>query len=500
MQGVIFDTIIPLLLFVLAIYFGVKSILLKPASKLVYVIIVVMMALIVVGVFGVLISPSVFYSPINALFALVATGYLYLTFDKKDEKVKDQHDELLTTNMEDMRNKIVLFSIFNSLQDLVLVINPNEMVTFMNQKAVNLLGDQVGMSCNLVLGCGSDKCLSCPIRHERNDEHENNRLELTIKGRKYDAVFSQIYNDPDGLMIMIARDITSRKMVERQLLINEKMLSLGQLVAGVAHEINNPVTFIFTNLEVLEMMLNGVSEPVVELEEYLNLVKDGKHTDATDVRKKLLELDREYNIKANLEQFPDVIGDLKEGAERVKKIVKDLKDFSHFGSVKAEKADINEIIKLTLRVANNEIKNRVEVVTELDNNLPEIMAFPQQLKQAFLNLFVNAAHAVENPDNGKLEITTKFENERVYISISDNGKGIEDKHLRRIFEPFFTTKGVGKGTGLGLAVVYGIIERHGGEIEVQSKTGKGTTFMITLKEDIPEQKPNNDKPVSIYSS
>lgn len=500
MQGVILDTIVPLLLLSVALYLGVRSAATKPGSKLVFGIVITMLAIVGIAVLEIIFSPSKLYGITIALMSLLATYYVYLTLAKNTKEQTVEEDRPLTNDMESMRNKIALFSIFNNLQDIVLVINANEMVVFMNQQAVNLLGDQVGLSCNVIMGCGTEKCKICPVRQDRSEDVENEALELTIKGRKFDVKFSKIYNDPDGLLIMIARDITSRKMVERQLLVNEKMLSLGQLVAGVAHEINNPITFIMTNLEILEMMIKSIQRPMFELEEFVDAYEQNENgKDEINWIDKFKEIEQEYNVKDNLSQFPLILGDLKEGTDRVKKIVKDLKDFSHLGSLKAEKTDINNVIDLTLRVANNEIKNRVKVITELSGDIPEILAFPQQLKQVFLNLFVNAAHAIDNPDTGELRIKTEFVNDKVQIEVSDNGKGIESKYLRRIFEPFFTTKDVGEGTGLGLAVVYGIIERHGGEIEVKSKVKEGTTFYITLLKEIPEQVEEKDKSVSIYS-
>ena len=140
-------------------------------------------------------------------------------------------------------------------------------------------------------------------------------------------------------------------------------------------------------------------------------------------------------------------------------------------------ADLHAGLESTLNVVRNEIRYKAEVVKEY-GTLPQIECVPSQLNQVFMNLLVNAAQAI--PEHGTVTIRTGQADERVWIAISDNGSGIAPENVAKLFDPFFTTKPVGKGTGLGLSVSYGIVDKHGGHIDVQSQLGQGTTFTVWL--------------------
>jgi len=172
-----------------------------------------------------------------------------------------------------------------------------------------------------------------------------------------------------------------------------------------------------------------------------------------------------------------VISESQEGTQRVKTIVQDLKQFSHVDKGKLELADINKGIESTLHIVWNELKYKADVIKEY-GDIPQIECLPQQLNQVFMNLLVNAAQAIAT--HGEIRIKTRREGNKVIVEISDTGAGIPKENLDRIFEPFFTTKEAKKGTGLGLSVAYGIIQKHNGEIEVESEVNKGTTFRVIL--------------------
>ncbi|HEC18515.1 MAG TPA: PAS domain S-box protein [Gammaproteobacteria bacterium] len=285
-------------------------------------------------------------------------------------------------------------------------------------------------------------------------------------------------------------DISERKQAleklqaaQDQLLQSEKMASIGQLAAGVAHEINNPVGYIYSNLNTLQShtgklieMLNlyEVSEPSPPL--------DSTTRDSITAKKE--ELDLDY-LK---EDVLDLVRESQEGIDRVKQIVQDLKDFSHVDQAEWQWADLHRGLDSTLNIVNNELKYKAEVVKEY-GELPLVECLASQLNQVFMNLLVNAAHAIEQ--RGTITVRTGTEGEWVWVEISDTGKGIEAEHLKRIFDPFFTTKPVGTGTGLGLSLSYGIIGKHGGRIEVRSKPGQGTIFRVWLPEK-QAQKTAND--------
>jgi two-component system NtrC family sensor kinase len=192
--------------------------------------------------------------------------------------------------------------------------------------------------------------------------------------------------------------------------------------------------------------------------------------------------EEEIDIDHLREDIGNLIGESMEGTERIKKIVEDLKHFTHPGQDKVQDTDINRELESTLYVVNNELKYKASVIRDF-NAVPTIQANPQQLNQVFVNIFVNAAQAIEN--KGEIRISTQQVNGSVEIRISDDGCGISPENISRIFDPFFTTKEIGKGTGLGMNIAYNIIKKHNGTIEVQSEIGNGTTFLIKLPTQTP---------------
>jgi len=266
----------------------------------------------------------------------------------------------------------------------------------------------------------------------------------------------------------INRELKETQMIAVQ---REKLASIGQLAAGVAHEINNPMGFISGNLRALNKYINKFTE-FIEIQEKLL-----KSTGNPEVLEVLKEKRKKLKLDYIIEDVTDLIAESLEGADRVAKIVRDLKGFSRVDEAEYKPADINECIESTLNIVWNEIKYKATVKKDY-GNLPYIKCYPQQLNQVFMNLLVNAPQAIEK--EGEIRIRTWQEGEAIFISISDTGCGIPEENLKKLFEPFFTTKEVGKGTGLGLSITYDIVKKHGGEIIVDSTVGKGTTFTIKL--------------------
>ncbi len=254
-----------------------------------------------------------------------------------------------------------------------------------------------------------------------------------------------------------------------QLLQSEKMASIGQLAAGVAHEINNPIGYVSSNLSTLGGYVASLLDLLAAYEE-LELPEgpDKERIEAARARADLAYL--KGDIVALLDETRD-------GIIRVRNIVQDLKDFSHVDLGDWVLADIHKGLNSTLNVVNNEIKYKARVIKEY-GDVPMLRCLPAQLNQVFMNLLVNAAQAIE--EHGSITIRTSVAGELAIVEIADTGRGIPEHLLSRIFDPFFTTKPVGKGTGLGLSIAYGIIQKHGGRIEVASEPGKGTTFRILL--------------------
>jgi PAS domain S-box-containing protein len=271
--------------------------------------------------------------------------------------------------------------------------------------------------------------------------------------------------------------------MQSQLLQSEKLASLGQLAAGVAHELNNPISFVNSNLGTLAEYVKEIKKLLEKYEkvEWIikveNPVKGGEDKSKEKLSQEIDELKEQINLDFVLGDFDKIISESQEGTQRVKSIVQNLRDFSHVDKGEFRFADINKGIESTLNIVWNELKYKAEVIKEY-GDIPQIECLPQQLNQIFMNLLLNAAQAITT--HGEIRIRTYQATNNVVVEISDTGIGIPKDNLPRIFEPFFTTKEVGKGTGLGLSVAYGIVQKHNGKIEVESEVNKGTTFRVIL--------------------
>lgn len=266
---------------------------------------------------------------------------------------------------------------------------------------------------------------------------------------------------------------------QTKLIQSEKMASLGVLTAGIAHEINNPINFVYNGVDTLRLLLQDLFE-VVNAYETLHPLKEN-YEQLLEQLQKVEALREEMEFDEVKEDIRALVGDIAKGASRTMEIVKGLRTFSRLDEEERKVADVHEGIDSTLILLQNKYKNRIEIKKYYDPDLKPFAHYPGQLNQVFMNLLTNAIQAIpEDRTDGKIEIFTEDLQENVVIRIKDNGTGIPQEKLQRIFEPFFTTKPVGVGTGLGLAIVHSIIDKHGGQIEVHSEEGKGTEFVITL--------------------
>lgn len=260
---------------------------------------------------------------------------------------------------------------------------------------------------------------------------------------------------------------------------SEKMASLGQMVAGIAHEINTPLGYVQNNVAIGQELFQQIQALIAG---YEGLVDDLLDEQATDDRiaaqmQLIGELRNDMNAREMLGEMHGLMGDSLYGIAQISELVLNLKNFSRMDAAATEAVSLNDCIESALNIGRNVLKDKVEVLKEL-GDLPRITCAPSQLNQVFLNLFTNAAQAMEG--FGKLHIKTWSEHNAVRISVADSGKGIPQEILTRIFDPFFTTKAVGEGTGLGLAITHQIIQKHGGDITVDSRVGEGTCFHIRL--------------------
>lgn len=261
------------------------------------------------------------------------------------------------------------------------------------------------------------------------------------------------------------KDKTIRR-VEGMLFHSDRMASLGVVSAGIAHEINNPISYISSNITTLGEYFNRYSRII---EKVIPSIESINSKDISEDVKGLADV---------LRDCPLLIEETQEGVARIKRIIRDLKCFSHENSEEFTSIDIHRCIETALNIAQSELKYKVTLHKNYAGDMPRIIGSDTQLSQVFINLFINAAHAIEK--QGAINVVTNTLDNHLSISIADNGKGIDADILGDIFEPFFTTKPTGQGTGLGLSISHDIIKRHGGEISVNSIKGKGSEFMIKL--------------------
>jgi PAS domain S-box-containing protein len=259
------------------------------------------------------------------------------------------------------------------------------------------------------------------------------------------------------------------KRAEAQLVQSEKMSSLGQMVAGIAHELNNPINFISGNIDVMEEYIADLKKGMAEIECLGE--KDG------ELKKVLEKLENELELEYKLNDLNSITTSVRKGSERATEIIVGLRTFSRLDEAQFKETDIHQDIDTTLMLLRNQFKDRIRIHKEY-GEVPPFNCYASQLNQVYMNLLQNAIHAI--PNEGDVWVRTRFADGNLTIEIQDSGSGIPKDVLGKIFDPFFTTKPVGKGTGLGLAVTYGIIERHAGKIEVESEIGKGTTFRVVI--------------------
>jgi signal transduction histidine kinase len=286
----------------------------------------------------------------------------------------------------------------------------------------------------------------------------------------------------DEAVRMLTKKLES---IQVQMLHCEKMAAVGQLAAGVAHEINNPTGFVASNLNTLMYYHRVFRTLLLQYQRLLSDLKEGirASADCRLLSRRITRIDR-INARFNVDHFCDdaiaTIRESLEGTARIKRIVSDLKRFTHPGEDHLEQTDVHVLLDSTLSLLWNEIKYKARVEKDF-GRLPQIRCYPSQLNQVFLNLLVNASHAIAG--QGIIRIKTRPMDQSVIVGISDTGCGISEDNLSKIFDPFFTTKEVGRGTGLGLHLCRKMVDNHKGRISVESQLGQGSTFRVMLPVD-----------------
>jgi len=387
----------------------------------------------------------------------------------------------------------------DQVMDCVYMFDPSTLkFIFVNQGGLDLLGygreelySMSPLDINMELTEDSFRTLIRPLQENSEDSLTFVSHHRDSKGNDIPVEMLLKYAVPPGnepRFVAIVRDISERiqqgkekEKIQAELLHKQKLESVGQLAAGIAHEINTPIQFVGTNIEFFSESHEDVEQFVTELRKTLPEWPD-------DIQKQveaaLENLDWEYLV----EEIPTAIRQSKEGIDRVSALVGAMKRFSHPGSKEMTKADLNEIIETALTVSSNEWKYHAEIVRMYDEDLPKIPLLADQMGQVFLNLIVNASQAIheKNSKNGTEEkgtitISTRVVDQDAELVFHDTGAGISQSIITKVFDPFFTTKDVGKGTGQGLAICHDVItQKHHGTLQVSSVEGEGTTFVMRL--------------------
>ncbi len=317
------------------------------------------------------------------------------------------------------------------------------------------------------------QALHASLENEKLIREQNIVLEKSVQERTL-----ELQNANSTLSVTLH----NLKETQTQLVDAEKMATLGQLTAGIAHEINNPINFVTSNIRPLELDINDLRE-IIQKYEQIDFEKD--------VREQLEEIEaykKQIDLQFVNNEISSLLSGISEGAKRTAEIIRSLRNFSRVDETDMKPIDLNEGLQSTLVLVRNNIPDNLTVVKEF-GNLPKVECLPGKINQVFMNLVTNAIHAISSKEiqheEEFLTIKTWYENQQVKISIKDTGTGMTDEVKTKIFEPFFTTKEVGEGTGLGLSIVFSIIEKHRGHIDVISKINEGTEFIITLNVNTP---------------
>lgn len=467
---------------------------------------------------------------VDSLQAIINNVVDFSRIEATKLKLEEQHKQLQRQLFES-RNKIRI--VFDALNEEIVVINENFQIESLNHAFLKITNstynDVIGRYLfeseniypphsipafkNLLInvfktgvtqygfhestddhGEKRDKQITClPLRDSAErvfkiaivskdiTDEKRNSEKIKDLNKKLIKSFAQVKNQNKKLTQTL-------KMLEEsqiKMLESEKMASIGQLAAGIAHEINNPAGFVGSNLNTLMEYQDVINKTLKVYHELMVVIKDEAINSNLPANiliktKQVMNIEKNVDIEFVQKDISTLVKDCCEGIERIQKIVFDLRVFAHPGKDELIIADINKRLESSLNVVYNELKYKAKVNMNF-GKLPQIKCFPQELDQVFINILMNAGQAIET--NGEVHIGTKYINGNIEVAIRDNGSGIPEENLSRIFDPFFTTKEVGLGTGLGMHIAYNIIKKHKGTIDVQSVVGKGTTFTIRLPMD-----------------
>lgn len=425
--------------------------------------------------------------------------YIYIKNDRDDEVIfgKEDYDEYIN-NSQNTRKELSI-----SIGDYTLYysIDSNDKLSIYHETLFELISYVLFWI--IIIGILASMCfasiISKPLKEVSSAAKKiaDGEFDIQVEKSNFSEINDLIYSCNEMAFQLkelysslelkvqertIALETANHKLQETQAMMvhSEKMRSLGELVAGIAHEINNPINFIHGNIMILQNYVKDILSLV-------DLYEENNQTIPLDVKEKIEQLKKDIDLDFLRDDVKDLIKSCIEGTERTKNIILDLKNFSRMEEMVLTQFDIPKEIDTTLNILNNKYKNRITVIKNYSPDTPKIEAYGGQLNQVFMNILDNAQDAMG--EKGTLTINTYKDNQNAKIEFIDTGSGIPKENLKKIFDPFFTTKAVGKGTGLGMSISYRVINDHHGRIEVESEVGKGTKFTVTLpivhkKEDL----------------
>jgi signal transduction histidine kinase/PAS domain-containing protein len=387
--------------------------------------------------------------------------------EARENELKQQHEKLATANAYLSRvnrdweeTKLRLETMFLAIPDRVALIDRKRNVVMSNRAKI-----EQGAKCYKTIFGSDQPCQDCRLMRIVNEKTPI-ALEIRHDDTYYEVHALPVFNadhEVEGI-IEFYRDITLEKTYQQQLIQADKLASLGQLVSGIGHEINNPNQFIKGNIRIIEQALADML-PIVD--EYY-----GVHPDLRIARLK-------YDFFR--EHIMTLVHDMAHGSERIKSIVEGLRGFARKDEgLLIDEVDVNTIVDAGARLCHNQVHKTADIEIALAPELPAVRGNAQKIEQVLVNLIMNASQSIPEGRRGRIDVSTRLDSDSVAIDIRDNGKGMSDRTVKKIFDPFFTTRRSKGGTGLGLAIVYGIVKEHGGSIEVSSKVDVGTTFTLKL--------------------
>jgi len=415
---------------------------------------------------------------------------------RTNEKLEQNTRETKMTAMHTGEVQHEIEQLISSLPTIIIGLSRDNNIVLWNAKAEDVLGTGTEAVMGLHISqCGLDwdwdKILD-GIIHSRY--HNSPTRVDDIKFRRPDGeerylgiTVNPLNGDDNSFlgMTIIGADITDRKKMESQLQQSHKMEAIGQLAAGIAHEINTPVQFVGDNTRFFQEAFDDLIQIIKKQQEALEAAKSNSLTE--ELIQNMEELIEEIDLEYLEEEIPVAVEHSLKGVERIAKIVQAMKIFAHPGMVAKEPVDINKEIEKTITITRNEWKYVADLKTDFDESLPPIPCFRAEFNQVILNMIVNAAHAIaeanrdDQSQRGTIHIRTIWEGNQAKICIGDTGAGIPEEIQHKIFDLFFTTKEPGKGTGQGLAISHSVIvEKHKGTLTLETQEGKGTTFTIGL--------------------